>query len=89
MGYLELISSGSQRFNVSRVRQDSLAWLSGLGWQVAHGPDIALGTQDAERTDCGQVVLEQQLRDTFTALNSVAPIEALTDGFCRPTNPKG
>ena len=25
----------------SNVEQTALAWLSGLGWQMAHGPDIA------------------------------------------------
>ena len=28
-----------------------LDWLGGLGWQVAHGPDIAPDTPSAERDD--------------------------------------
>ena len=39
------------------VEQAALAWLSGLGWQMPHGPDI-LG---AGRDDYGQVVLESRL----------------------------
>ena len=27
------------------VEQAGLAWLAGIGWRVAHGPDIALGRQ--------------------------------------------
>ena len=33
------------------VEQAALAWLVGLGWQVAHGPDIAPDTSGAERSD--------------------------------------
>ena len=29
------------------VEQTALAWLSGLGWQAAHGPDIAPDAPDA------------------------------------------
>ena len=51
------------------VEQVALDLLSGLGWGVAHGPDIAPDTPDAERSDYGQVVLEQRLRDTLAELN--------------------
>ena len=44
------------------VEQAALAWLEGLGWRVAHGPDIAPGAPEAERADYGQVVLERRLR---------------------------
>ncbi len=33
----------------ANVEQAALDWLSALGWQVAHGPDIALDTPNAER----------------------------------------
>ena len=35
------------------VEQAALDWLSALGWKVAHGPEIAPGTPNAERTDYG------------------------------------
>ena len=38
-------------FAESDVEQASLNWLAGLGWQTAHGPDIAPDTTAAERTD--------------------------------------
>ena len=44
------------------VEKAALAWLEGLGWRVAHGPDIAPGAPEAERADYGQVVLERRLR---------------------------
>ena len=53
----------------SDVEQATLAWLSDVGWQVLHGPDIAPDTPNAERADHGQVILEQRLRDVLAELN--------------------
>jgi len=47
------------------VESAALTWLSELGWQVAHGPDIAPDGLFAERRDFVQVVLEQRLRDAL------------------------
>ena len=49
-------------FTESLVEEAALDWLDGLGWIIKHGPDIAPETPVAERTDYGQVVLEQRLR---------------------------
>ena len=51
------------------VEQAALEWLSGLGWQVLHGPDIAPEMPNAERDDYGQVVLDRRLRDPLAALD--------------------
>ncbi len=50
------------------VEQAALEWLAGLGWGVAHGPDIAPDTPNAERADHGQVVLDRRLRDALAEL---------------------
>ena len=50
------------------VEQAALDWLSALGWKVAHGPDIAPGTPNAERTDYGQVALERRIQDALAEL---------------------
>ena len=71
------------------VEQAALAWLSDLGWGVAHGPDIAPDAPGAERTDYGEVVLERRLRDALALLNSELPAEALDDAFRRLTRPEG
>ena len=71
------------------VEQAALAWLSGLGWQVAHGPDIAPDAPGAERTDYGQVILARRLRDALVLLNSDLPAEALDDAFRRLTRSEG
>ena len=71
------------------VELATLAWLEGIGWQVAHGPDIAPDAPSAERTDYGQVVLERRLRDALAQLNSGLPVSALDDSYRKLTRPEG
>ena len=71
------------------VEAAALAWLTTLGWQVAHGPDIAPGTPNAERTDYGQVALERRVQDSLAELNPSLPPSALDDAFRRLTRPEG
>ena len=71
------------------VEQSALAWLESLGWSIAHGPDIAPDTPGAERTDYGQMVLEQRLRDALARLNPELPTDALSDIFRKLAHPEG
>ena len=71
------------------VEQVALEWLAGLGWGVAHGPDIAPGTAEAERDDFGEVVLEYRLRDALASLNPSVPVSALDDAYRKLTRPEG
>ena len=71
------------------VEQAALDWLSALGWAVAHGPDVAPETPNAERDDYGQVTLERRLRDALAALNPGLPASALDDAFRKLTRPQG
>ncbi len=71
------------------VEQATLDWLSGLGWRMAHGPDIAPDTLNAERNDYGQVVLERRLRDALAELNPTLPASALEDAYRKLTRPEG
>ena len=71
------------------VEQAALDLLSGLGWGVANGPDIAPDASDAERSDYGQVVLEHRLRDALAELNPGLPLDALDDAFRKLTCPEG
>ena len=73
----------------SDVEAAALDWLRGLGWQVAHGPDIAPGVSGAERADYGQVVLERRLRDALARLNPNLPATALEDALRKLTHPAG
>ena len=76
-------------FSEAVVEQAALSWLSGLGWQVAHGQDIAPDAPDAERDDYGQVVLERRLRGALARLNPQLPASALDDAFRKLTRPEG
>ena len=71
------------------VEQVALAWLTALGWQVAHGPDIAPDTPGAERSDFTQVVLEERFRDALLNLNPNLPESALETGLRQLINPDG
>ena len=71
------------------VEVAALDWLSNLGWAVAHGPDIAPDTPNAERTDFGQVVLEFRLRNALADLNPSLPPSALDDAYHTLTHPQG
>ena len=73
----------------AEVEQAALAWLGGLGWRVAHGPDIAPDTPNAERDDYAQVVLARRLRDALARLNPLLPAEAREDAFRKLTRPAG
>jgi len=76
-------------FTESTVEEAALAWLESIGWAVRNGAEIAPGELFAERTDYGQVVLEQRLRDALARLNPALPSEALEDAFRKLTRPEG
>ena len=76
-------------FTEAEVEAAALEWLAGLGWQVAHGPDIAPDTPGAERDDYGEVVLERRLRDSLAQLNPQLPSTGLDDALRKLTHPEG
>ena len=71
------------------IEEIALDWLKTFGWTIAHGPDIAPGSATEERTDYGQVILEQRLRDALARLNPSVPADALDDAFRKLTLPVG
>ena len=73
----------------SVVEQATLAWLEGLGWSIAHGPDIAPDAPGAERADYGEVVLGRRLQDALARLNPDLPVLARDDTFRRLIRPEG
>ena len=76
-------------FTESTVEQAALAWFESVGWSVWHGVEIAPGELAAERSDYGQVVLAQRLRDALGRLNRGLPAVALDDAFRKLTRPEG
>ena len=79
----------SLTFTESEVEDATLEWLEGLGWQVAHGPNIAPHAEESERADYGDVVLARRLRDALDRLNPDLPAEALEDALRKLTRPEG
>ena len=75
--------------NESTAEAAALEWLATVGWQVAHGPNIAPDTPNAERDDYAQVVLERRLRDALAELNPSLPASALDDAYRKLTRPEG
>jgi len=73
----------------SVVEDAALGWIQGMGWNVAHGPDIAPDTLNAERADYSQVFLERRLREGLARFNPGLPDEALEDAFRKLTRPEG
>ena len=67
----------------------ALEWLTAIGWQVAHGADVAPDTPGAGQADYGQVVLERRLGDALVRLIPSLPASALEDAFRRLTHPEG
>ena len=74
-------------FSESVVEDAALAWLEALGYQVLHGPDIAVGELASERSDtnCRDVILERRLREAIFRLNPELPAEALDDAWRKLT----
>ena len=79
----------SEWITESTVEDAALGWLKHLGWGITHGPDIAPDTPDAERTDYGEVVLVQRLRDALMLLNPNLPAATLDDAIRKLTRPEG
>jgi predicted nuclease of restriction endonuclease-like (RecB) superfamily len=59
------------------------AGLVGLGYQVLHGPEIAVDAPSTERNDpsYGDVVLERRLQEALLRLNPDLPFEAQDDPY--------
>lgn len=75
--------------NESHIEEAALAWFESLGYAIKHGPEIAPGEAAAERTDYGQVVLEERLRQALGRLNPLLPAEAIGDAFRKLTRLEG
>ena len=66
-------------FAESVVEDAALEWLSGLGYAVAHGPDISPDGPAPERTSYDEVLLTPRLRDALQRLNPHLPAETLEE----------
>ncbi|MBX9873081.1 MAG: type I restriction endonuclease subunit R [Burkholderiaceae bacterium] len=72
------------------VEQTTLEWLAGLGWSIAHGPDISppdAKTPGTERASYREVILAGRLQAAITRLNPDIPPGARHDALRRVLSP--
>ena len=66
-------------FTESEVERAALEWLTGLGYAVAHGPDIGPEGPAPERGSYDEVLLTGRLREALARLNPHLPTETLDE----------
>jgi type I restriction enzyme, R subunit len=59
------------------AEQPALQWLAGLGWEVAHGPDLSPDGPATERTSWRDVVLIGRFRSAVAGLNPELPEDSV------------
>ena len=67
------------RLTESDIEQANLDWLSGLGWAVAHGPDMAPEGKAPERASYGDVLLLGRLKAALARINPQLPPDTIDD----------
>ena len=67
--------------NEYAVEEATLEWFAELGYQIAHGPDLAPGEAASERDAYSEVVLVGRLREAIARLNPGIPTEAQEDAL--------
>ena len=74
--------------NESHVEDATLAWLEGLGYAIGHGPRMAPGEPEAERTSFGDVVLVARLRKAIWNLNPDIPEDGREEALRKVLRPE-
>lgn len=69
-----------------QLEQETLEWLTGVGYRRLYGPDIAPDGESPERTDYQQVLLADRLRQAIGRLNPSIPLAAREDALRRVLN---
>ena len=67
------------KISESEVEDAALEWFSGLGYAVAHGPDISPDGPAPERLSYDEVLLTSRLRDALQCLNPHLPTDTLEE----------
>lgn len=75
------------KFTESVVEDAALEWFEGLGFSIAHGPEIAPDSLSSERSTYADVLLIDRLRHALFTLNPDIPSECLEDVIRRLQRP--
>lgn len=78
----------SQKFTESVVEDAALEWFNGLGYAIAHGPEIAPDAAGSERVTFADVLLVDRLRKALFTLNPDIPAECLEEVIRRLQRPE-
>jgi len=73
------------RMNEHDLEQAVLSWFEELGYETAHGPDVAPDVKTPERATFADVVLVDRFRDALDRLNPDLPASALDDALHKVT----
>ncbi|UTT42575.1 type I restriction endonuclease subunit R [Exiguobacterium aurantiacum] len=66
------------KFYEDDLEEASLEWLRNIGYEIAHGPDIAIDGASPERDSYANVVLNSRLEDAIMRINPNASAESVT-----------
>ncbi|MGE0205783.1 MAG: type I restriction endonuclease subunit R [Hyphomicrobiaceae bacterium] len=79
--YIQPRSSYGPGLSEAMIEDATLEVLGGLGYQTAHGPDIAPDTPAAERQSYGDVILRGRLEAAVDRLNPHVPADARAEAI--------
>jgi type I restriction enzyme R subunit len=69
-----------------QLEQETIAWLTDVGYRHVYGPDIAVDGATPERSNYTQVVLVARLRAAIARLNPLVPLAAREDALQQVLN---
>ncbi|MDD5410340.1 MAG: type I restriction endonuclease subunit R [Methylobacter sp.] len=69
-----------------QLEQETLSWLTDVGYTSVYGPDIAVDGNAPERSNYTQTVLVERLRNAINRLNPLVPLVAREDALQQVLN---
>ncbi|BFT69142.1 type I restriction endonuclease subunit R [Paenibacillus sp. P36] len=74
--------------NEEQLEDLCLEWFRENGWDILHGPDIAQDGDYPMRNDYGQVLLESDLKASFSRINNHLPSDCYEQVLIKLKNPE-
>lgn len=73
----------------STLEDNMLEWLRSIGWKVRHGDDVAPDSPNPLRTDYGEVIFRDPLKNALSRINPNLPKDVINDAQRKLTHPSG